>query len=202
MSEMGGFFTSSARSIIHRVKWTLLLLTLTLCANAQSQAAKSSKPGEITSAKEADPKLHADAIRLVDVSGAKQRLQDNFKQMVDDGAKQMMEKCSRCAPEYGNEWKRRFIERSNLQDYLDVYVRVYEKYFTDAEINELIALQKDKGTSKAASPSPALKEKLTSVMPSVLGEAIGGSTQIGAKLGIRDRGRDRARTPGILKMSA
>ena len=43
---------------------------------------------------------------------------------------------------FRDEWKKRFLERSNLQDYLDVYVRVYEKHFTDAEINELIALQK------------------------------------------------------------
>jgi hypothetical protein len=139
--------------------------------------------GESTTARKVDPKLHADAIRLVEVAGAKQRLQDNFKQMVHDGAKQMMEKCPRCAPEFVDEWKKRFLERSNLQDYLDVYVRVYEKYSTDAEMNELIALQKDKGTSKAASPSPALKEKLVSVMPSVRGDSVGGCAQIGAKLG-------------------
>jgi hypothetical protein len=165
------------------MKWTLLLLALTLLANAQSPVDKPSETGESTTARKVDPKLHADAIRLVEVSGAKQRLQDNFKQMVDDGAKQMMEKCQRCAPEFGDEWRKRFLERSNVQDYLDVYVRVYEKYFTDAEIGELIALQKDKGTSKVAEPSPALKEKLTSVMPSVMGDSAGGCAQIGAKLG-------------------
>jgi|ERR1700733_1393892 hypothetical protein len=103
--------------------------------------------------------------------------------MVETGAKAMMENCQRCTPEYADEWKRRFLERSNLQDYLDVYARVYEKYFTDAEINELISLQKDKGTSKAPSPSPTLKEKLTSVMPDVMADSIGGCAKIGAKLG-------------------
>jgi hypothetical protein len=165
------------------MKWNLLLLALALCANAHSQANQPPKAASSASAKDVDPKLHADAIRLVDASGAKQRLQDSFKQMVDDGAKQMMEKCSRCTPEYRDEWKKRFLARSNLQDYLDVYVSVYEKYFTDAEINELISLQKDHGTSKVAIPSPALKEKLASVMPSVVGEAVGGCAQIGAKLG-------------------
>jgi len=165
------------------MKWTLLLLALTLLATAQAPIHKPSEPGESATAKKVDPKLHADAIRLVEVSGAKQRLQDSFKQTVDEGVKQMMEKCPRCTPEFADEWRKRFLERSNLQDYLDVYVRVYERYFTDAEINELIALQRDKGTSKAASPSPALKEKLTSVMPSVMGDAVGGSAQIGAKLG-------------------
>jgi hypothetical protein len=102
--------------------------------------------------------------------------------MVEDGAKVMMEKCPRCTPAFVEEWKKRFLERTNIQDYLDVYVRVYEKYLTDTEMNELIALQ-NKGTTKAATPSPALQEKLKSVMPSLLGDAMGGCAQIGAKLG-------------------
>lgn len=164
------------------MKWIVLLLSLTLSVNAQSSADKPSEP-DGGSTKKVDPKLHADAIKLVEVSGARQRLQDNFKQMVDEGAKQMMEKCQRCTPEFKNEWEKRFLERSNLQDYLDVYVRVYEKYFTDSEINELIGLQKEKGTSKGATPSPALKEKLTSVMPDLMADSVGDCAKIGAKLG-------------------
>jgi len=169
--------------MIRHLKLILLLLALTLSVKAQSTVDKHSQSEESTIAKKVDRKLHADAVTLVEASGARQRLQDNFKQMVDDGVKQIMEKCQRCTPEFRDEWKKRFLERSNLQDYLDVYARVYEKYFTDAEINELIALQKDKGTSKAASPSPALKEKLTSVMPDVMGDSIGGCAKVGAKLG-------------------
>jgi hypothetical protein len=165
------------------MKWTLLLLALLLSANAQSPVDKPSEPSESARATKVDPKLHADAIRLVEVSGAKQHLQDNFKRMVDDGAKAMMEKCERCTTEFRDEWKKRFLERSSLQDYLDVYARVYEKYLTDTEINELIALQKDKGSSKAASPSPALKQKLTSVMPSLMADSIGDCAKIGATLG-------------------
>jgi hypothetical protein len=97
-----------------------LFLALALHANAQSPADKPSEPGDSTIAKKVDPKVHADAIRLVEAVGAKQRLQDGFKQLVDDGAKQMMEKCPRCTPEFGNEWKRRFLERTNINDYLDV----------------------------------------------------------------------------------
>ena len=95
----------------------------------------------------------------------------------------MMEKCPRCTPEFGEEWEKRFLERTNVEDYVNVYVRVYEKYFTDQEMAELIALQNDKKASVTAVPSPALKEKLTSVMPSVLSETMGGCAQVGAKLG-------------------
>jgi hypothetical protein len=179
-----------------------LFLALTLSGNAQPPVDKPSEPGESTIAKKVDPKLHADAIRLVEVSGAKQHLQDNFKQLVDVGVKQMMEKCQRCTPEFGEEWKKRFLERSTINDYLDVYVRVYEKYFTDAEINELIALQKDKGLSNTASPSPALKEKLTSVMPSVMGDSMGGCAQIGAKLGAEIGGEIEREHPEYMKPPA
>jgi hypothetical protein len=190
------------RDIIHRMKWTFLFLALALYANAQSSADKPSESGDSTTAKKVDPKLHADAIRLVEAVGAKQRIQGSFKQMVDDGAKQMMEKCTRCNPEFADEWKMRFIARSNFQDYLDVYVRVYEKYFTDAEINELISLQKSDGTSKTASPSPALKEKLTSVMPSAMGDSVGGCAQIGAKLGAEIGSEIEREHPEYLKPEA
>jgi len=156
------------------------VLVLALSANAQSPVDKPSE-SETTLAKKVDPKLHADAVRLVEVSGAKQHLQDNLEKMVNEAQKAMMDKCQGCAPEFGKEWKRRFLERTNINDYLDVYVRAYEKYFTNAEINELIVLQKE--TSKTAVPSPALKERLTAVMPELMADAIGDCGKIGAKLG-------------------
>ncbi|PYT42038.1 MAG: hypothetical protein DMG45_11070 [Acidobacteria bacterium] len=109
------------------------VLVLALSASAQSPVDKPSE-SETTLAKKVDPKLHADAVRLVEVSGAKQHLQDNLEKMVNEAQKAMMDKCQGCAPEFGKEWKRRFLERTNINDYLDVYVRAYEKYFTNAEI--------------------------------------------------------------------
>jgi hypothetical protein len=153
---------------------------LTLSVHAQSPVDKPSE-GETTATKKVDPKLHADAVKLVEVLGAKQYLQDNLEKMADDGQKALMDKCQECTPEFGKEWKKRFIERTNLSDYLDVFVRAYEKYFTDAEINELIALKQD--TSKTAVPSPALKEKLAAVMPALMADQIGDCSKLGAKLG-------------------
>lgn len=162
------------------MKCTVLLLAVALSANAQSPV---DKPGtsESTVVPKVDPKLHVDAVRLVEISGAKQQLQDGLEKMVDEAQKAMMDKCQGCAPEFGKEWKQRFLERTNINDYLDVYVRAYEKYFTDAEINELIGLQKD--PPKIATPSPALKEKLTAVMPELIADVIGDCGKIGAKLG-------------------
>lgn len=161
------------------MKYAAVLMALALSVNAQSPVNKASTQGQITLAK-VDPKLHADAIRLVEVSGAKQLIQDNLEKLVDEAQKSMMDKCQRCSPEFGKEWRKRFLKQTNINDYLDVYVRVYEKYFTDSEINELIALQKE---PSGATPSPVLKAKLTAVMPSAMADAIGDCGKIGAKLG-------------------
>ena len=181
------------------MKCTVLLLALALSASAQSPTDKPSD-GETAVAKKVDPKLHADAVKLVEVSGAKKHLQDNFEKMVDDGAKAMMDKCQGCAPEFGKEWKKRFLDRTNINDYLDVYVRAYEKYFTDAEINELIALQKD--TSKTAVPSPALKEKLTAVIPDLVADTISDCGKIGAKLGAQIGAEIEREHPEYVKQPA
>lgn len=161
------------------MKYAVVLMALALSVNAQSPVNKASTQGQITVAK-VDPKLHADAIKLVEVSGAKQSIQDSLEKLVDEGEKSVMDKCQRCTPEFGKEWRKRFLERTNINDYLAVYVRVYEKYFTDAEINELITLQKE---PSGATPSPALKAKLTAVMPSAMADSIGDCSKIGAKLG-------------------
>jgi hypothetical protein len=65
------------------MKSAVLVLALALSANAQSPVDKPSE-SETTVAKKVDPKLHADAVKLVEVSGAKQHLQDNLEKMVDE----------------------------------------------------------------------------------------------------------------------
>jgi hypothetical protein len=167
---------------MNRMFYTILILFLAFVANAQSPGDKRPQQDPPT-AKQIDPKLHADAIKLVEVTGAKQRLQGGLTENVAKGKTQMMETCPKCAPAFADEWEKRMLERIRVNDFLDVYVRVYEKYFTDEEITELIALQSSHKDSQTVEPSPALKQKLASVMPSLMGEAIGGCSQIGAKLG-------------------
>jgi len=92
-------------------------------------------------------------------------------------------KCPRCSSKFGDEWEKRMLERLNVNDFLAVYAGVYEKYLTDAEITELISLQKTNKNGPPPTPSPALKQKLESVMPSLIGDAMGGCAAVGAKLG-------------------
>jgi len=159
------------------------VLPLLFLACAFSCAVAQSKPDQQGSAKEAASKLHADAVKLVEVSGARQRLKDGMTGMVEEGRKAMMEKCPACSPEFGDAWTRKMLERINIEDFLAVYVRVYEKYFNDDDLVELISMQKARSEGRQQDPSPPLKKKLDSVMPSVLGDSIGGCSEVGAKLG-------------------
>jgi len=103
--------------------------------------------------------------------------------MLEEGRKQMMQQCTQCGPAFGEEWTKRMLARLNADDFLDIFVEAYEKNFTDDEILELIKLQEKNNDSQPPAPSPHLKEKLNTVMPTLMSEIMGGCTQVGAKLG-------------------
>jgi len=51
------------------------------------------------------------------------------------------------------------MKKTGRTAYLDAFVRMSEKYFTDAEVQELIALRKDKYTSLDSDPDAAYAAK-------------------------------------------
>jgi hypothetical protein len=73
--------------------------------------------------------------------------------------------------------------RMNVDDYVNLVVLIYEKHFNDAEINELIQVQRDVKDSKTPHLSPHLQEKLSADSITVQSEILGGCAQIGAKIG-------------------
>jgi hypothetical protein len=122
-------------------------------------------------------------MKLFEMIELKQKVLDAIKQKMPEAKKQMMENCQRCTSAFADEWEKRMLAKTNVGDYVDVYSKVYEKYLTLEDVNELTAMQKAKQASQMAEPSARLKEKLTSVMPSLMSEIMGGCAQVGAKLG-------------------
>ena len=161
----------------------LVLIGFVLSAAAQQVSSKSFPYPSASVAGTVDPKLHADVVTLIELDAAKQRLQNNFKQSVDVGKKQMMQACPNCSPAFGDEWARQMLTRLNIDDFVQVAIRTYEKYLNDEEVKQLIALVKAKKASRPANISPELKQKLTSAMPSIQSEIMGGCVQIASKLG-------------------
>jgi len=157
----------------------LSILFLALSAQAQTPV----NPAASLPAKAVDAKLHEDTIKLVELSGTRQRLLDIIDASLESGRAAMAKQCPKCTPAFGNEWVKRMKQRYPTDQFVAVYVDVYERYLTDPEILELTALQNANGSGQPVDLSPALKTKLNSVMPSLLADIAGQCTRIGAKLG-------------------
>jgi hypothetical protein len=160
----------------------ILVLAISLQSLAQS-APKDSPKDNVEATKQIDPKLHSDVVKLVEVSGARERLETTLRPLLEEGHKTIMNNCKRCTQEFGDEWVKRMLERLKVQDFVDVYVRVYEKYLTEDDVQQLMAFHKARKESKDADLPPALKERLNSRMPTIMSEIMGECTKIGAKLG-------------------
>ena len=130
-----------------------------------------------------DPQLHKEVLQLIDLSGARRDLEGRKAEMVEEGRKKMMESCPKCAPEFSTAWAKRMLERMNIEDFIDVYAKAYEKYLGRDDVEELIELRKKANAHQAAQPSPRLREKIESVMPAMMGDIMGGCVKIGAELG-------------------
>ncbi len=158
-----------------------LFLTITVAVHAQVSERKESITPSAAPAR-VDAPLHAKVVKLIELTVPREKLQANMPKLLEDGRKRMMEVCPTCTPEFGEEWVKRMKARVKVEDFMDVYVRVYEKYFNDDDVSELLA-QSIAPVSNRPPVSPRLQEKLKSLLPTIMGEVVGGCTQVGAKLG-------------------
>jgi hypothetical protein len=159
-------------------------LVFAILLSAAAQEAPKKAPEQPAEASKVDPKLHADVLHLAEASGIKDAMVKMIPQLMKGADARLMQSCPGCDPEFGREWTKRMTARLNVDEFVAVYIRVYEKYLTDEDVLSLIELQKQtKDSSTPPAISPEFKEKLTSLMPSIQSEIMGGCTQIGAKLG-------------------
>jgi len=159
------------------------LLAIAVLASAQGRADSPQTTVAEDSPQVVDPKLHADVTKLVELTGIRAAMQNNLKQLVDQGKARMRQLCTGCDPAYSDEWAKRMLARLNIDDFIAVYVRVYEKYFNDDEVEQLIAAQNQIRKSQRPTLSDELKQKMAAQMVTIQSEIIGGTTQLGAKLG-------------------
>jgi hypothetical protein len=169
------------------MKVIVVFLALVLSAAAQTVANNSAEPRVLTldmgAPRSVDPKLHADVVQLIELTGAREKLEAQKGAMVEEGSKKIVESCRECTPEFSKEWARRMLVRIRAEDFIDVYVKTYEKYFTQEDVTELIAIQKKTNAHEQVEPTPRLREKLQSVLPSLTGDLYGGCAKVGAELG-------------------
>ena len=125
-----------------RVASWLLSLFLVTCT-AYSQQPAVAPPNSDAAGSPTEPSLHNDAKLLVQLMGVRQRMTDGRDKSVQAGKDAMVKNSPTINPAFVEEWGKRMAARTNVEDYVNLFVLVYEKHFNDAEINELIQVQRD-----------------------------------------------------------
>jgi hypothetical protein len=154
-----------------------LALALAVHANAQAPAEQATPKPDVAVA------VHLKAMKLIEMSGGRERIVAGMPAMIEQGTAAMQKQCPDCNPAFFTEWGKRMSARLQVDDLLNVAILAYEKRFTSDELNEFLAVVNSKKTGKPVALSPALQEKLSGVMPAILGEITGRCAEIGAKLG-------------------
>jgi hypothetical protein len=135
------------------------------------------------SAPAVDPALHASVLKLIDLLGMRKGLIANEKTAMPSARETLKKGPPAVTAELADEWEKRMLADTSIDAYINVAIAVYEKYFNQGEIEELIKIQQDRLDQKTPALSDALKAKLTKDGVAIQSEIIGGCTQVGARLG-------------------
>ncbi|HYP04938.1 MAG TPA: hypothetical protein VER03_01780 [Bryobacteraceae bacterium] len=156
---------------------TLMILCL---ATASMFGQQAQAPAEKSPAVTAEHRKNA--LQLAEISGRK-RFEASLPDVVRQGKEQMLKVAPDFDPAFAEEWAKRMTARIKADDFLAVAAGVYAKYLTNDEILELIRVQQAGQKSPAATVSPELQKKIAEISPKLMGEIVGGCTELGAKLG-------------------
>jgi hypothetical protein len=171
----------------------ILLLALIFSTQAQSpdhQAAPANTPTADSSTAIAVPvdskQVHANAVELVELMGAREQVPPMWKAMIEDGRKQMKEQCDLCSAKYSDEWAKRMLARMNLNNIIEISAQGYIKHFAPEELTALIEFQKKTNAHEKVELSAALAAKFETELPKLRDEfndGVGSSfSELGAKV--------------------
>jgi uncharacterized protein (DUF1810 family) len=162
-----------------------LIVVLSMAAAAQQPAkAKSATPVQSDPAAQADrQKLHDSAMKFVEASDARQRLEQNLDKLLEDGRKSMMHTNPGLDPQFGEEWMKRMRQRVNLDQFVVSTAQVYEKYFTAGELDELTQGQLAAKKGQGHALTPQLAEKLKTNSAFIQRDINTQTSMIGGRLG-------------------
>ena len=126
--------------------------------------------------------FHSNVVALVNMTGLRDELLRNRHTVAEEGKQVILHSFPSYDPAFADEWARR-MERSPVDDYLDVVVSVYEKNYTNDDVLEMIQVQRDLSADKQPMLSLQLRAKLAKVAGAVDSEITSGFRELGAKKG-------------------
>jgi hypothetical protein len=151
-SGPANIFTNKELSM-KTIRCLVLLAALAIGMFARQQAA-SKAAGKV------DPKLHGDVLTLVELEDTKARMLAGMKPALEAGKAEIAKGCPNCTPAFADEWMTRMQARLKVEDFVQVAVHAYERYFDDNDVKELIAYGKAKKRIKLPSCLPNSSKSL------------------------------------------
>jgi hypothetical protein len=192
------------------MKTALLMFALVLSANAQSNSGQPAEQQRVfnldmnqpayspqgmgalptqfsaVDSTSTDPGLHTDVMQYLELLGVRQKIAAQKPTFIEQARKKMIAQCPRCSVRFIDELAKRIASDMNMDDFIKVYAAVYEKYLTQPDVDELIEVQKKINAHQPPGEvSPQLRDKVRSLLPSIMGDITGGCTKVGAELGMK-----------------
>ena len=141
----------------------------------------ASIPGD--AARPVSKELHENVVTLVDLLGVRQHLLDSREKVAEEGKQVILRTYPNYSPQFADEWAKRMVARSPVDEYLKIVVAAYEKNYSNDDVVELIQVQHDVKAGKTPEISARLKEKIATAGIEAQSEIMGGFTELGSKLG-------------------
>ncbi|HEV2133701.1 MAG TPA: hypothetical protein VGR47_05510 [Terracidiphilus sp.] len=130
-----------------------------------------------------DPIAHENAAKLAEVSRVRQTLEQNFPKSMQNGLDELKHHYPSLDPRFVAEWEKRMRAEFNPDDYIAVFIRVYEEHYTAKELEEMMQALRARQKSEPVRLSPQLAAKIRANALEVQSELVGGFAEVGARRG-------------------
>jgi hypothetical protein len=130
-----------------------------------------------------DPIAHENAAKLAEVSRVWQMLEQNFPKSMQDGLDELRHRYPNLDSRFVAEWEKRMRAQFDPDDYIAVFIRVYEEHYTADELEEMTRALRARQKSEPVRLSPQLAAKIRANAVEVQSELVGGFAEVGARHG-------------------
>jgi len=161
-----------------------LMFSLAAIPAAAQQPAPPPAAASSATSQDAAVTLHQSALRFCEAFDVRKRLEQNLDKLIDDGKQSLLKRNPLINPQFVDEWAKRMRLRVNLDEMVDATARVYEKYYTSHELDELAMVQQSMKQSKLYSIPPELAQKVKSNSAQVQSDINAATSVLGSRWSI------------------
>jgi hypothetical protein len=130
-----------------------------------------------------DAVFEADIRNFCDVLGLRKTLIEHRAQAIETSRAALLHTEPNLSPEFIAEWSMRMRTQLTPAIFIDALLPIIARYFTDDEVNRLIAYRTAVARHQPATLPPDLEKKMATVMPGLQAAFITEASRIAVKLG-------------------